>query len=98
MERLSTGNAQLDRILHGGFPRNSINLVMGRPGSGKTILCEQLAFANARPERPVLYLTTVSEPQTKMIGYLQALGFADIALIGSGVNLREPQRRSASGS
>ena len=33
MDRVSTGNRELDRILHGGFPRGSINLVMGRPGS-----------------------------------------------------------------
>lgn len=83
MERVSTGNRQLDTILGGGFVRNSINLITGAPGSGKTILTQQLVFANARGERPVVYLTTVSEPLTKMLAYLQEQSFADPELIGS---------------
>jgi len=45
MDRVSTGNRQADLILGGGFPANSINIIMGQPGSGKTVFCEQLAFA-----------------------------------------------------
>lgn len=85
MERVSTGNPELDHILSGGFPRNSINVVMGAPGSGKTILAEQLVFANAGPECKVLYVTTLSEPLAKMIGYLQDYAFVDVARIGSDV-------------
>ncbi len=51
IERLKTGNSQLDEILHGGFPINTINVVMGAPGTGKTILAEQLVFANATAGR-----------------------------------------------
>jgi circadian clock protein KaiC len=85
MERISTGNPQLDCILAGGLPANSINVLMGVPGSGKTILAGQLAFANATAERPVLYLSTLSEPLPKMITYLQTLSFADIDRIGKEV-------------
>ena len=85
MQRLSTGNAALDRILGGGLPRNSINIVMGLPGSGKTILAEQLAFANGSAERPVLYLTTLSEPLQKVVAYLQEMTFADVERIGTQV-------------
>ena len=56
MDRISTGNAEADLILGGGFPRASINLVMGLPGTGKTIFAEQLAFANSGGERPVVFL------------------------------------------
>ena len=59
MDRISTGNPQADLILGGGFPAHSINIIMGQPGSGKTVLAEQLAFSNLG-ERPVLYLTTLS--------------------------------------
>ena len=83
MDRVSTGNKQLDAILHGGFVRGSINLITGAPGSGKTVLTQQLAFANARGDRPVVYLTTVSEPLSKMLVYLQELSFADVDLVGS---------------
>lgn len=85
MERVSTGNAQLDEILNGGLPKNSINVVMGLPGSGKTVLAEQMAFANASLERPVLYLSTLSEPLAKIITYLQELDFSDVGLIGTQV-------------
>ena len=85
MQRLSTGNPPLDRILGGGLPKSSINIVMGLPGTGKTILAEQLAFANGSVERPVLYLTTLSEPLQKIVGYLQELTFADVDRIGTEV-------------
>jgi len=95
MQRLSTGNPPLDRILGGGLPKSSINIVMGLPGTGKTILAEQLAFANGSVERPVLYLTTLSEPLQKIVGYLQELTFADVDRIGTEVQyetLVEPLR------
>lgn len=85
MERISTGNKQLDRILDGGFPANAIHIVMGSPGSGKTILAEQLAFTNATSQRPALYLTTVSEPLPKFLAYLQEYEFADVARVGTDV-------------
>jgi circadian clock protein KaiC len=78
--RVSSGNDQLDAILGGGFPASSINIVMGEPGSGKTILAERLIFANAKLKvdpRPILYLTTLSEPLEKVVRYLQKFSFFD---------------------
>jgi len=81
-ERLSSGHERLDAILHGGLPANGINLVIGAPGSGKTILTQQYVFHNATPDRPALYLTTVSEPFDKIIRYGQSLSFFDPAALG----------------
>ena len=81
LARISTGNPHLDAILCGGFPRNSINILMGEPGSGKTILAERLIFANAG-DRPILYLTTLSEPLEKVVRYLQQFHFYDEELLG----------------
>jgi circadian clock protein KaiC len=83
--RISTGNPEADAILGGGIPRNSINIVMGQPGTGKSIFAEQLAFRNAGPDRPILYLTTLSEPLTKMVRYLQRFAFFDESKLGSQV-------------
>jgi circadian clock protein KaiC len=83
MNRLTTGNAELDAILGGGFPANAIHVVMGAPGTGKTILAEQLCFANAAPGRPILYVATFSEPLQKLLGFLQQLRFADVAKLGT---------------
>jgi predicted ATP-dependent serine protease len=69
-DRLSSGNHEADYILGGGFPSNSINIIMGHPGSGKTIFAEQLMFANAGEDRPILYFTTLSEPLAKVVRYL----------------------------
>lgn len=85
MERISTGNNAADGILDGGFARGSINIIMGLPGTGKTILAQQIAFANAAPGRPVLYLATFSEPLAKLLTYLQSYRFADPARIGTDI-------------
>jgi circadian clock protein KaiC len=77
LERISTGVAELDAILHGGFPRGSLNIVMGHPGTGKTVFAQQLVFHNAGAERPILYLTTLSEPLSKVVTYLQGFAFYD---------------------
>jgi circadian clock protein KaiC len=76
-ERSSGGDEGLDLILGGGLPLGGINLVMGRPGSGKTILCQQFIFAGATEERPAIYLSTVSEPFAKILRYAQSLSFFD---------------------
>ena len=85
MERLSTGNARLDEVLGGGLVSDAITLVVGAPGTGKTILAEQCLFANATAERPGLYLSTVSEPFGKLLRYGQSLEFFDTARIGRSV-------------
>jgi circadian clock protein KaiC len=85
IERLKTGNASLDEVLHGGFLTNTINVVMGAPGSGKTILAEQLVFANATAKAPALYLTTLSEPLDKFIQHGQTYAFFKSEKVGESV-------------
>ena len=84
-ERMSSGNPEADHILGGGFPANSINIVMGHPGSGKTIFAEQLIFHNAGDDRPILYFTTLSEPLAKVVRYLQGFRFFDEEKLGTQV-------------
>jgi circadian clock protein KaiC len=83
--RLASGSPRLDSVLGGGILSNSINLIMGRPGTGKTILAQQYLFHNATAARPALYLSTVSEPLEKILRYGQSLTFFDTSLVGSGV-------------
>ena len=83
--RVTTGNADADAILGGGFPANSINIIMGAPGTGKTLFAQQLALNNADAKRPVLYFTTLSEPLSKVVTYLQSMSFYDEAKVGSAV-------------
>jgi circadian clock protein KaiC len=85
VEKIATGCAGLDEVLRGGIPANTISVIMGAPGTGKTILAEQLAFANATPDTPVLYLTTLSEPLEKILVHGQTHGFFDVAKVGVSV-------------
>jgi circadian clock protein KaiC len=84
-ERLTSGDEGLDSILGGGLPVNGINLIVGLPGSGKTILSQQLMFAGATQERPAIYFSTISEPYEKILRYAQTLGFFDRDAIGRSV-------------
>jgi circadian clock protein KaiC len=93
--RVATGNLHADLILHGGFPAQSVNLIMGGPGTGKTIFAQQLAFHHAGGDRPVLYLTTLSEPLAKVVRYLQTFDFFDGAKIGTAVRYEDIGARLA---
>jgi circadian clock protein KaiC len=89
LRRVTTGNTGADAILGGGFPANSINIIMGAPGTGKTLFAQQLALHNADPARPVLYLTTLSEPLAKVVTYLQQLAFYDERKVGTAVRYED---------
>jgi circadian clock protein KaiC len=79
--RLETGIPNLDVILHGGLPRNAVTMLAGPPGSGKTILTQQICFHHAAQGGRVLYFNTLSEPTAKTLLYLQPFTFFDAALL-----------------
>ena len=54
--RLSTGSAELDRVLGGGLVPGSVTLIGGDPGIGKSTLMLQAAAA-LNAAGPVLYAT-----------------------------------------
>ena len=84
-ERLLSGHSRLDGVLGGGLLVDAINMLIGLPGTGKTILAQQYLFANATLERPGLYLATVSEPFDKILRYGQSLRFFDPEAVGHSV-------------
>jgi len=83
--RLRSGHEPLDGVLGGGLPGNGITVIMGLPGTGKTILAQQYTFHNARPDRPAVYFSTLSEPLEKIVRFGQTLEFFDAAAIGRSV-------------
>jgi circadian clock protein KaiC len=87
--RVTSGNQRLDAILGGGLPAHGISLVVGPPGSGKTVLAQQYVFHNATAQRPAVYLTTVSEPLEKVLRYGQTLAFFDPAAVGPAVGYED---------
>src|ERR1035437_5762428 len=93
----STGVPNLDLVLGGGLSRGSLLLVVGPPGSGKTTLASQRAFAAARTGRKVLILTVLSEPNSKLLAHLRTYRFYDQALIGDRVTVLSLQQFLPSG-
>lgn len=79
---LTTGIPSLDRLMGGGIPARQVVLIAGQPGSGKTILAGQMAFAHATQGTPVLIATAASEPHTKILESLQAFTFFQRERVG----------------
>ncbi|MFC4069945.1 RAD55 family ATPase [Actinoplanes subglobosus] len=75
MTRLTSGQTDLDLILGGGFEPGSTVVVAGPPGSGKTILAQQICFAVASAEHKAVYYTTWSEPHSKLVKHLREFTF-----------------------
>ncbi|MDX6600146.1 MAG: circadian clock protein KaiC, partial [Gaiellales bacterium] len=86
MKLAGTGIADLDLVLGGGLPLGSLIFIAGGSGTGKTILAQQIAFANATAERKALYYTLVSESHSKLVRHLEQFEFFDPAGLGERVD------------
>ncbi|AKJ03061.1 circadian clock protein KaiC [Archangium gephyra] len=85
--RLPTGVAGLDEVLQGGLLRGAQYLVTGGPGTGKTVLCSQVAFHRAAAGENVLYVTSFSESHARLLSNLESFSFFDRSLIQSRITL-----------
>ncbi|MEM0493116.1 MAG: ATPase domain-containing protein [Candidatus Thermoplasmatota archaeon] len=74
IKRVKTGLDKLDILLGGGFPENSIILVSGTPGSGKTIFCYHFINAGLKNNERCLFLTS-DERIEKIICQARTFGF-----------------------
>ncbi|WP_426755176.1 RAD55 family ATPase [Myxococcus sp. Y35] len=85
-ERIPTGIPGLDTVLHGGLRKARTYMLMGLPGSGKTIFANQLCFHHAsRQGGRVLYLTLLAESHTELVGNLSSLSFFDSTLLPNAI-------------
>lgn len=57
MKRVSTGINGLDKLIEGGFPKNSVILVCGGPGTGKTLFGLSFIYNGALKGEAGIYLT-----------------------------------------
>jgi len=86
IERFSSGVAGLDEMTSGGWLRNSIIIVRGPTGSGKTMLAGLYARAGAmRGERVIYY--GFEEPRPILIRNFEVIGMPMTSLVNAG-NLR----------
>lgn len=80
--RLASGIPGLDEVLGGGLIPGGIYVLVGGPGTGKTVIANQLCFACAQEHRQGVYVTVVSESHSRMIGNLETFTFFDPTPIG----------------
>ena len=83
--RLTSNVTGLDKLLGGGLPEFSFNVITGTPGSGKTTLAHQIMFSMAKPDCRALFFTVQGEPPLKMLRYQQQFSFFDIAKINQSI-------------
>ena len=101
MTRIATGIAGLDVVLDGGLEPGAVIILAGAPGTGKTILAQQMCFAVGTAERKCVYYTTVSEPHAKLVEHLEPFAFFDAQALGTRVehihlgDMLQPEREDA---
>ncbi|MCO5166333.1 MAG: recombinase RecA [Planctomycetes bacterium] len=86
MERVTTGVPGLDTILRGGLLRGGIYMVMGRPGSGKTTLGNQVCFHHTRSGGRAVYATLLTESHGRMLALLETFSFFDRSVVGASLH------------
>ncbi|MEM5797164.1 MAG: ATPase domain-containing protein [Candidatus Aenigmatarchaeota archaeon] len=57
VERVESGIPGLDKLIEGGFVKNSVNLVAGQTGTGKTLFCMQYLLHGLRKGENGVYVT-----------------------------------------
>ncbi len=71
IERVPSGVTGLDNMLGGGYPKNSIILISGGPGTGKTITSLQYTISAIQRGEPVVYVN-LEEPWINKKKYSRA--------------------------
>ena len=81
LERLPSGIPGLDAVLCGGFFRAGVYMVVGTPGSGKTILANQLCYNHVAAGGKAVYVTLLAESHSRMLQHLRQFSFFDETVI-----------------
>lgn len=78
----------LDTVLDGGLPTGALILVVGSPGTGKTLLANQICFnLAAKGKGRSVFFSTLSEPHDKMVRQLESFKFYDPSYLGDSIIL-----------
>ena len=84
--RLPTGVAGLDAVLGGGVVAGDAYLVRGAPGTGKTTLGNELAYAWATAGSGAVVATVLTETHDRMLAHLRGFRFYDPAQVARRVH------------
>lgn len=86
-ERITTGVEGLDTLTNGGLIKGGVYLFMGPPGSGKTILGNQICFHHVNNENGVVvYVTLLAESHSRMMGNLRGIDYFNDDLVAKSIH------------
>ena len=71
--RLSSGLSGLDAMLDGGFNKGRVVLILGEPGTGKTIFCSQFLYHGATNGEHSMFIG-MNEPKSRFMMEMLNLG------------------------
>lgn len=82
--RVRSGIPGLDSLLGNGFPQGKVILVLGEPGTGKTILTSQFLYSGASKEHEKSLYIGMNEPKSRFMQEMTGLGMDFTALENNG--------------
>jgi len=94
VQRIVTGTPGLDKMLHGGLWPGSLYLVIGPPGSGKTILAVQFLLEGVKRGEKVL-LVALDEPPAEIrdnLGQMFGSNFDSIRVLDATLEMKSYER------
>jgi circadian clock protein KaiC len=84
--RVPTGSTGLDALLKGGWLHGGTYMVTGAPGTGKTILGNQLCFSHVANGGRAVFVTMLSESHGRMTTHLRRMRFFRHDVIGQSLH------------
>ncbi|MDE1869503.1 MAG: hypothetical protein KGH71_00770 [Candidatus Micrarchaeota archaeon] len=67
MGTVKTGIPGLDAMLYGGIPEGNQVVVAGGPGAGKTLMCFEFLYRNAKAGNPGIYYSLEEDPARVLV-------------------------------
>lgn len=81
IDRFPTGVEGLDVITKGGFLATGVYIIQGVPGTGKTILANEICYRHIASGGRAVYVTLLAESHTRMLQHLRSMAFFDESVI-----------------
>jgi circadian clock protein KaiC len=81
IERFPTGIEGLDIITQGGLLVSGVYIIQGVPGTGKTILANEICYRHIGSGGRALYVTLLAESHSRMLQHLRSMAFFDESVI-----------------
>ncbi len=74
MKRISTGVPGLDSLIEGGIPKGNTAMIVGNPGTGKTILCSHFVYEGLTTKDENALYISFSESKTQFYANTERFG------------------------